>query len=89
MEIPGVVWRLLLLAGVAVSLAAIVAVARPGGRWGLVARRRLVLGVPWGTLLAAAGIVGFYLVVQNGLATPRDPVVIPFRAWGYFYPTGM
>ena len=53
MEIPGVAWRLLLLTGVAVSLAAVVAVARPGGRWGLVARRRLVLGVPWGTLLAA------------------------------------
>ncbi|PSQ18059.1 rhomboid family intramembrane serine protease, partial [Halobacteriales archaeon QS_8_69_73] len=89
MEISGVVWRLLLLAGVAVSLTAVVAVARPGGRWGLVARRRLVLSVPWGTLLAATGIVGFYLVVQNGLANPRDPVVIPFRAWGYFYPMGM
>ena len=89
MEVPGVAWRLLLLAGVVVSLAAVVAVARPGGRWGVVARRRLVMGVPWGTLLAATGIVGFYLVVQDGLANPRDPVVIPFRAWGYFYPTGM
>ena len=89
MEVPAVGWQLLVVAGVAASLAAACALSRPGGRWGLLTRRRLVMGVPWGTLLATVGVVGFYLVVQDGLSSPYDPVVIPFRAWGYLYPTGM
>ena len=89
MEVPAVGWQLLVVAGIVVSLAAVVAASRPGGRWGQLARRRLVMGVPWGTLLAALGVTLFYLVAQDGLVNPRDPVVIPFRAWGYFYPTGM
>jgi membrane associated rhomboid family serine protease len=89
MVVPPVAWRLALLVGVLVSLAAVVAVSRPSGRWGTIARRRLVLGVPWGSVLAAAVVTAFFLLVQRGLATPYDPVVIPFRAWGYVYPTGM
>ena len=89
MEVPAVGWQLLVVAGIIVSLAAVVAASRPDGRWGQLARRRLVMGVPWGTLLAALGVTLFYLVAQDGLVNPRDPVVIPFRAWGYFYPTGM
>ena len=89
MEVPAVGWQLLVVAGIVVSLAAVVAASRPDGRWGQLARRRLVMGVPWGTLLAALGVTLFYLVAQDGLVNPRDPVVIPFRAWGYFYPTGM
>lgn len=89
MEVPAVGWRLLVAAGILASVAAVVAIARPAGRWGQIARRRLVMGVPWGTLFGAAGVTAFYLVVQRGLAHPWDPLVIPFRAWGYFYPTGM
>ena len=89
MEVPAAGWQLLVVAGVAASLAAAHALSRPGGRWGLLARRRLVMGVPWGTLLAAVGVAGFYLVVQDGLSSPYDPVAIPFRAWGYRYPTGV
>ena len=89
MEVPAVGWQLLVVAGVAASLVAAHALSQPGGRWGLLARRRLVMGVPWGTLLAAVGVAGFYLVVQDGLSSPYDPVAIPFRAWGYRYPTGM
>ena len=89
MEVPAAAWQLLLLVGVLGSAAVVVTVARPAGRWGTLARRRLLMGVPWGTLWAAAGITAFYLVVQRGLATPHDPLVIPFRAWGYRYPTGM
>ena len=88
MEVPAVGWRVALLVAVLASLAAVVAVARPAGRWGTAARRRLLAGLPWGTLLVAGGITTFYLVVQRGLAHPYDPLVIPFRAWGYRYPTG-
>jgi len=89
MEVPAVGWRVALLVAVLASLAAVVAVARPAGRWGTAARRRLLAGLPWGTLLVAGGVTAFFLVVQRGLAHPYDPLVIPFRAWGYRYPTGM
>ncbi|QLD87319.1 rhomboid family intramembrane serine protease [Natronomonas halophila] len=89
MDIPVAVWYLTLAAGIAVSLGALWRLARPDGRWGMLARKRLVMGVPWGTLIAVLGVAAFYLFAQNGLANPRNPVVIPFRAWGYLYPTGM
>ena len=89
MPSPVSVWHAVLLAGMVVSLAALRVLSRPGGRWGRLARTRLLMGVPWGTLVAVAGVAAFYLFVQDGLANPRDPVVIPFRAWSYFYPTGI
>jgi len=89
MEVPAVAWQVALAVGVLASLLAVVAVARPAGRWGTLARRRLVMGVPWGTLTAAIGVTAFFLVVQRGSTSPFDPMVVPFRAWGYFYPTGM
>jgi len=52
-------------------------------------RERFVLGVPWGTLVSAAFVLGVYLVVQGGLRNWYTPVTIPFRAWSYFYPLGM
>ena len=82
-------WYLVLAVGVLVSLAVLVYVSRPRGRWGLVARKRLVMGVPWGTLIAVALVACFYLFVQDGLTNPRNPVDIPFRAYSYFYPLGM
>ncbi|MFT4883569.1 MAG: membrane associated rhomboid family serine protease [Natronomonas sp.] len=89
MDIPVAVWHLALAAGIGVSLGALWRLDRPKGRWGLLARKRLVMGVPWGTLVAVIGVAGFYLLAQDGLANPRDPVVLPFRAWGYLYPTGI
>jgi membrane associated rhomboid family serine protease len=89
MEVPAVAWRLVVVAGVLVSFAALVVVARPAGRWGTLARRRLVVGVPWGTLAAVTVVTAFFLLVQRGFEAPHDPMVVPFRAWGYFYPTGM
>lgn len=82
-------WYAVLASGIVVSLATVVYLSRPGGRWGLAVRRRLVLGVPWGTLVASVFLIAFYLLAQEGLANPSDPLVVPFRAWGYFYPTGM
>lgn len=89
MAAPTVVWYLALAVGILVSLATLFALARPDGRWGELARKRLVLGVPWGTLIVVAFVAGFYLFIQDGLRNPHNPVVIPFRAWGYFYPTGI
>lgn len=50
---------------------------------------RFVAGVPWGTLVTVAIVVGFYLFAQSGLSHPRDPVVYPFVSWSYWYPTGI
>lgn len=89
MDPVATVSRALLVVGLVLSLATVVAIARPGGRWGLVLRRRFVLGVPWGTLLTVAVVAGFYLFVQGGFENWYRPVVLPFRAWSYFYPLGV
>lgn len=81
--------RGLLLAGAVISVGVLVALARPGGRWGVRLRRRLVLGVPWGTLLTVGVVLGVYFLVQGGLDHWYQPTTIPFRAWSYFYPLGM
>ncbi|PSP93929.1 rhomboid family intramembrane serine protease [Halobacteriales archaeon QS_4_62_28] len=52
-------------------------------------RRRFVVGVPWGTVLTIGLVVCVYLFLQGGLEHPRDPLVLPFRSWSYFYPLGM
>ncbi|RLM51834.1 rhomboid family intramembrane serine protease [Halorubrum sp. Atlit-28R] len=73
----------------AVALAVVYFVDRPSGDWTRALRSRLLLGVPWGTLVVMAGVVGVYLFVQSGLDNPNRPVVIPFRSWSYFYPEGL
>lgn len=57
---------------------------RPGDRL----RRRFVLGVPWGTLVVAGGVVAFYLFVQNGRRHWFHPLKVPFVSWSYLYPLG-
>ena len=89
MDPPALVWYPVLAVGVAVSVGTLLYLSRPGGRWGATLRKRLVLGVPWGTLLAVAGVACFYLFVQDGLANPRNPLEVPFRAYSYFYPLGI
>jgi membrane associated rhomboid family serine protease len=84
----GALQKALLVAAVVASLA-VARLLSDGTRWGDVLRRRLVLGVPWGSLLTILGVLGVYWVLQGGWANPRDPVVIPFRSWSYFYPVGM
>src|SRR6056297_2629620 len=51
-------------------------------------RRRLLLGVPWGTLLTITGVLAVYLFVQ-GAYWHSDLLVTPFRTWSYFYPVGL
>ncbi len=89
MDFVATLSRALLVVGALASLVVLVALARPGGRWGLTLRRRFVLGVPWGTLLTVALVAGFYLFVQGGFENWYRPVVVPFRAWSYFYPLGV
>jgi membrane associated rhomboid family serine protease len=52
-------------------------------------RRRLVLGVPWGTLVTVAGVLCVYLFVQGGARAWNTPATIPFRAWSFLYPLGV
>lgn len=58
-------------------------------RWGDGLRRRLVLGVPWGTAIVVALVLGVYLFVQGALGALTAPLVVPFRSWSYTYPLGM
>ena len=74
---------------VAAALAVVYLTDRPGGAWTRALRSRFLLGVPWGTLVVVAGVVGVYLFVQSGLENPDRPVVIPFRSWSYLYPEGL
>jgi len=59
-----------------------------GDRLTAALRRRLLLGVPWGTLLTMAGVLSVYLFVQ-GAYWHGALLVTPFRTWSYFYPLGM
>jgi len=56
--------------------------------WGRRRRERLVLGVPWGTLLVSGFVLAVYLFVQGGLENWYRPTVLPFRSWSYLYPIG-
>ena len=71
------------------AFAVIYKIDRPAGSWSQRLRSRFVFGVPWGTLIAIVFVIGVYLFVQGGLENPNRPVVIPFRAWSYFYPEGI
>ncbi len=87
--VPDWAWRLGVLLAAVVGAVVLVRLARPGGRWGRALRRRFVLGVPWGTLVTVGFVLGVYLFLQGGWESWYRPVVIPFRAWSYFYPLGV
>ncbi|WP_435065427.1 rhomboid family intramembrane serine protease [Halobaculum sp. EA56] len=87
---------LALVSRAAVVAAAVLAVALTvaldrlaGADRGPTLRRRLVLGVPWGTLTVAALVLAVYLFVQGGWDHWYRPVVLPFRAWSYLAPLGV
>jgi membrane associated rhomboid family serine protease len=87
--VPAPVWYLGIALAALLSGAVLYALARPGGRWGRHLRTRFVMGVPWGTLAVMALVTLFYLLPQDGFDHWFAPTVIPFRAWSYFYPTGI
>ena len=82
-------WRAVANAAIVLLLATgVVVFTRADGRRELQAvRSRLLFGVPWGTLVVAAGVVAFYLFVQFGRG--GSPLVVPFVSWSYFYPLGV
>ncbi|ELY62248.1 rhomboid family intramembrane serine protease [Natronolimnohabitans innermongolicus] len=84
-----VVLPLSIVAAALGSLVAVRRLHRTERRWGDVARSRLVMGVPWGSLLVIALVFCVYLFVQDGITDFSDPVTLPYRAYSYFYPLGM
>jgi membrane associated rhomboid family serine protease len=78
-----------LLAAAVVAAVAVWGVTRPGGAWGTRLRSRLLLGVPWGTLVILAFVLAFYLFAQNGIDNRYGPLYLPFTSWSYRYPLGM
>jgi membrane associated rhomboid family serine protease len=52
-------------------------------------RKRLLFGVPWGTLLTIGLVLSVFLFLQGAWWHPRNPLVVPFRTWSYYYPLGM
>lgn len=83
------VHRLAVVFAFLIAFAIIYRIDRPRGSWGRQLRSRLLLGVPWGTLVSIAFVASVYLFVQGGIDDPYRPVVIPFRAWSYLYPEGI
>ncbi|PSQ63254.1 MAG: rhomboid family intramembrane serine protease [Halobacteriales archaeon SW_8_66_22] len=51
-------------------------------------RERLVLGVPWGTMIVMALVYAIYLYVQGGEEW-SGPIVVGFRSWSLWYPQGI
>jgi len=77
---------------VATVLGSLLAVRHIDGLQGTVGRRlraRLLMGVPWGTLVVVAGVLAVYLFLQDGVTHWNRPVVVPYRAWSFLYPTGI
>ncbi|MFB6093791.1 MAG: rhomboid family intramembrane serine protease [Halanaeroarchaeum sp.] len=90
--VDGLLGRLVVAAVVLSLLGSLLLVRRldhPGGRYGHGLRSRLLLGIPWGTLVAVALVLSFYLVVQRGFVAPNDPLYVPFTSWSYAYPLGV
>ncbi|QSG06736.1 Membrane associated serine protease [Halapricum desulfuricans] len=56
-------------------------------------RSRLLLGVPWGTVLMMLFLLVVFLFVQGAYSgdifDPRQPVTYAFVAWSYEYPLGV
>lgn len=71
------------------SLALVRRMDASDARWVGSLRARFLLGIPWGTLIAMAMVIGVYLFLQNGLEHWSEPVTISFRAWSYQYPLGV
>ncbi|WP_396612677.1 rhomboid family intramembrane serine protease [Haloferax sp. S1W] len=90
LELPGWVplHRLAVGFAIFVAIVALALVDRPS-RLTAALRRRLLFGLPLGTFVSIGGVLFVYLFLQGGLSTWYRPLVIPFRAWSYFYPLGM
>ncbi|MFB6112267.1 MAG: rhomboid family intramembrane serine protease [Halobacteriaceae archaeon] len=52
-------------------------------------RRRLLWGVPWGTVVMAGLLLVVYLGLQRGLTHWWNPLTVPYVSWSYLYPLGV
>ncbi len=80
-----------LLLGIVIlsSVAVLVRLQLPRADWYRRLSDRLLFGVPWGTLVVTAGLLAVYYGLQGGYLDPDEPVVLGFRAWSYFDPSGI
>ena len=86
----GTVSRVAVAVATVLAVVVVLVLERRGGSRPLAAvRRRLLFGLPLGTLTTAVGVTAIYLFVQGGWSNWFDPVVTPFRAWTYFEPLGI
>jgi len=83
------VWPLVVFVGIGISVAVVLRFVGLDGRWRETLTDRFVFGVPWGTLLTVLALLAVYLFLQGGWWHPRNPLVMPFRAWSYLYPLGI
>lgn len=85
--------QLLLLVAALVSLFVWHRLTGSADRLGRRLRSRLLLGVPWGTLLVGLFLLCVFLFVQSAYSgdifDPRQPVTYAFTAWSYQYPLGV
>ena len=87
---PPLAQRAGLVAAVLLALVVGVTLQRRSGHRPVAAlRRRLLLGVPWGTLVSVGVVLAVYLFLQGGWSHWRNPLVVPFRAWSYLSPLGI
>ena len=49
------------------------------GRWGALLRRRFLAGVPWGTLVVAALVLGVYVIAFSYPVVPKGDEEIRFQ----------
>ena len=85
--------QLLVVAAAVLSIGVLYRHHRPNGAIARRLRSRLLLGVPWGTLLAVAFLLAVYLFVQGAYSgdifDPQAPVTYPFVAYSFEYPLGI
>lgn len=85
--------QLLVVAVAVLSVGVLYRQYRPSGAVARRLRSRLLLGVPWGTLLAVTFLLAIYLFVQGAYSgdifDPQAPVTYPFIASSFEYPLGI
>lgn len=81
--------RLILFGGLLVSIAVVWWLDRPNGDWIGRLRSRLLLGVPWGTLVSIGLVSVVYLGLQHGWTEWATPLTVPYVSWSYLYPLGV
>lgn len=81
--------RIGIVLGFATAIGLVHYLDSPHGSWATTLRTRLLMGVPWGTIVTIVFVASVYLFVQGGIEDPYSPLHIPFTSWSYFYPIGV